>query len=321
MLDYKYNVPVAIVFFNRPSCLKKVFEAVANAKPSKLFLIQDGAREGNSKDVENIQKCRDIVECVDWDCEVVKIYSDTNLGCGKRVSSGITEAFKTVDRLMILEDDCVPADSFFPFCEELLEKYKDDTRINMISGMNHLGEYDCGGNDYFFCKTGAIWGWATWKRVWDLYDYEMKFMSDKYTMECFEKSLANNIYKKRYMKMGQSRYQDFCAGKRLTAWTYQFGMMRYLFSQLIIVPRVNMVSNIGAGTEATHGKSEIRHEPKQTQRILMMKTHEMAQPYTHPHYVVEDDEYDKKMIKIMGYAWYIKPLRKLERALRRLFIK
>ncbi len=321
MVNYNYDVPVAIVFFNRPTCLAKVFEAVVKAKPSKLFLIQDGARNGNAKDVENIQKCREIVERVDWNCEVVKIYSDINLGCGKRVSSGITEAFKTVDRLMILEDDCVPSESFFSFCEELLEKYKDDQRINMISGMNHLGEYECGGNDYFFCKTGAIWGWATWKRVWDLYEYDMKFMSDKYAMDCFRASVVNDIVKKRYLKMGQHRYEAYCTGKKLTAWTYQFGMMRYLFSQLIIVPRVNMVSNIGAGTEATHGKSELRHEPKQTQRILMMEACELSAPYSHPQYIIEDDEYDRKMVKIMGYAWHLKLLRKAERALRRNFIR
>ena len=121
--------------------------------------------------------------------------------------------------------------------------------------------------------------------------------------------------------MGKRRYQDFCAGKRLTAWTYQFGMMRYLFSQLIIVPRVNMVSNIGAGSEATHGKSEFRHEPKQTQCILMMTVCELPKPYYHPRYIIADDEYDRRMIKIMGYAWYIRPVRRIERALRRLFIK
>lgn len=321
MTDFKYDVPVAIVFFNRPACLKEVFEAVANAKPSKLFLIQDGAREGNAKDAENIQKCREIVEQIDWNCQVTKIYSDVNLGCGKRVSSGITEAFKTVDRLMILEDDCVPSESFFPLCQDLLERYKDDPRINMISGMNHLGEYACGGNDYFFCKTGAIWGWATWKRVWDLYDYEMKFMSDTYTMDCFKKSLVANIQKKRMLKMGEARYAEFMAGKRLSAWTYQFAMLAHLYSQMIIVPRVNMVSNIGAGTEATHGTNQYRHEPKQTQRILNMQANELQMPLHHPTYIIPDAQYDNRLWRIMGYAWYIKPFRKIERKLRKIFVR
>lgn len=321
MEKFKYDVPVAIIFFNRPACLKKVFEAVSKARPSKLFLIQDGARVNRPADEENVKKCREIVENITWECEVKRIYSDVNLGCGGRMSSGITEAFKTVDRLIILEDDCVPCESMFAFCEEMLEKYKDDTRINMISGMNHLGEYECGGKDYFFCKTGAIWGWATWKRVWDLYDYGMEFISDNYTMKCFKNSLVADTQKKRMLKLGKRRYAEYKAGKRLTAWTYQFAMLEHLYSQIAIVPRVNLVSNIGTGVEATHGKSEFRHEPKQTQRILKMKTGEMNKPFKHPKYVICDADFDREVWKIMGYSWYRKLARKIERRMRKMFLR
>ena len=123
------NVPVLMVFFNRSEPLKQVFEAVRKAKPTKLFLAQDGAREGNKKDIQNVQECREVVRNIDWDCEVYTNFSEVNLGCGGRMSSAISWAFEYVDRLMILEDDCVPCQDFFPFCEELLERYKDDVRV------------------------------------------------------------------------------------------------------------------------------------------------------------------------------------------------
>ena len=120
---------VTLIFFNRPNTLEKVFEKVKQAKPPKLFLIQDGAREGNSEDLHRIKKCRSIVENIDWECEVYKNYSDTNLGCGVRPQSGITWVLSQVESTIILEDDCVPDMTFFPYCDEMLEKYKDDERI------------------------------------------------------------------------------------------------------------------------------------------------------------------------------------------------
>ena len=169
-MEYRCKSPVALIFFNRPDTLEKVFEKVRKVRPEKLFLIQDGPR--NEKDFEKIAECRTIVENVDWECEVIKDYSNVNLGCGVRPQSGITNALKQVDRLIILEDDCVPEESFFEYCDEMLEKYKDDERICYISGLNHFESWDCGDNDYFFAKTGAIAAWATWRRSWsEYYDY------------------------------------------------------------------------------------------------------------------------------------------------------
>lgn len=158
MDGYKTDVPVALVFFNRPDTLKEVFESIRRARPSKLFLIQDGAREGNEKDRINIPKCRAIVEDVDWDCEVHKIYSDENLGCGYRIYSGVSEAFKHVDRLVIIEDDIVIGEDMLPFCAEMLERYKDDQRIDKISGMNHVIEYKECPYSYFSQKEEAQYG-------------------------------------------------------------------------------------------------------------------------------------------------------------------
>ncbi|MFR6298125.1 MAG: hypothetical protein ACLUML_02715 [Acutalibacteraceae bacterium] len=160
------DLAVLIVFFSRPETLKKVFEQVKKAKPAKLFLACDGARDGNKNDIENIEKCKAIVEDIDWDCKVYKDYAETNMGCGMRPQTAIKNAFDHTEQLIVLEDDCVPHRDFFPYMAEMLERYKDDTRIGLISGFNHFLDWNCGNYSYFFTKVGPMAGaWATWKRV------------------------------------------------------------------------------------------------------------------------------------------------------------
>ena len=139
MEPFKTDIAVAMIFFNRPNTLKTVFESVREARPSKLYLIQDGARANHPEDVENIAKCRGIVNNIDWECEVIRDYSDVNLGCGKRIFTGLGNVFTREKYAAIIEDDIVIGKSFLPFCREMCERYKDDQRIHMISGMNHLG--------------------------------------------------------------------------------------------------------------------------------------------------------------------------------------
>lgn len=160
MKPFKTDIAVAMIFFNRPDTLKTVFESVREAQPSKLYLIQDGARANRPKDVENVAKCREVVSNIDWECEVVHDYSDINLGCGKRIFTGLSNVFMHEEYAAIVEDDIVIGESFLPFCKEMCERYKDDQRIHMISGMNHLGVYEECPYDYFFSQGGgAIWGW------------------------------------------------------------------------------------------------------------------------------------------------------------------
>ena len=139
--QFKTDIAVALIFFNRPECLMHTFTAIAESRPSKLYLIQDGPRSNHPDDLDNINKCRSIVENINWKCDVHKIYSSENLGCGMRVYSGISEAFTKEEKLVIIEDDIVIGETFLPFCKDLLDRYENDERIGMISGMNHLGVY------------------------------------------------------------------------------------------------------------------------------------------------------------------------------------
>ncbi len=313
------NVPVLMVFFNRSEPLKLVFEAVRKAKPKKLFLAQDGARVGNANDAKNVEACREVVKNIDWDCEVYTNYSDVNLGCGGRMSSAITWAFEHVDRLMILEDDCVPSQDFFPLCEELLEKYKDDERISMISAMNHLEKYDNYNHDsYIFCNSGAIWGWATWKREWQHYDFNMKFVDELNAFEKIKQSNYPSYYKRDLIKQGKNRKKVLSQGKKLSSWTFQYNMIRVLQNQVTIVPAVNMISNVGLTCESTHASSNIKMIPKGLRKVFFMKTHEMAFPIKHPQCVYCDDLFDRKVWTLMGMPRHITIHRKISSICRRI---
>lgn len=315
----RINVPVAIIFFNRPAPLRKCFEAVREAKPTKLFLVQDGPRKSNQTDLRNVEECRKIVENVDWDCEVVRIYSEENLGCGKRIYTGIKEVFNHVDRVVILEDDIVASKDFFYFASEMLEKYKDDERIIDIAGMNHCGVNTSCPYSYFFSEIGSCWGWATWKRSWDLMEYNFDFINDEYAVNCFMKSYyRSKKMRKNMIKESKKRREILKNGGRLTAWTHQFMMAGYFQSTLSIVPKMNLVSNIGLTEDSGHATSSIKKIPKGLQRVFFMKTYHLDNPLIHPKYVIEDNVYSKKVMKILGITGIRRVTRKIEGIIRRI---
>ena len=309
---FKIDVPVAMVFFNRPDQLGKVFECVKKAAPSILFLIQDGARENKPSDEENILKCREIVKDVDWECEIYTDYSDVNLGCGSRISTGISKAFEKTDRLIILEDDCVPSDSFFPFCKEMLEKYIDDERIYMVTGMNHLNRYDEVDSDYFFAKVGSIAGWATWKRFWDKVDFSMKNIEDEDTLRLIKQCSENNkVFAGRY-ENAVSKKKQLDSGVKLSSWSTQVGLSSMLNSQLVVVPKVNLMSNIGLTGESANSVDSIKKVPFGLRPLYRLKLYEMDFPIKYPEFVCENYEYEKRVMKIMKPSKPVARIRKLE---------
>lgn len=316
--DYITNVPVAIIFFNRPDTLKRVFEAVRAVKPTKLFLIQDGAREGNKTDLTKIEECRKVVSNIDWNCDVVRDYSDINLGCGRRMFTGITNAFNIVDRLIIIEDDIVVSKDFFVFCEELLKKYKNDTRIHRISGMCHMGEYKLSPYSYAFTNISSCWGWATWKRSWNDMNYEMVFLDDEYTMRCFRKNYRYKKDSKELYKTGIRRRKILKNGGKLSAWTYQFSMGGRINNKLDISPCKNMITCIGLTEDSGHASGSINKIPKGLQPVFFGKQYKMDDPIKHPPYVMEDVEYENQIRKIMGWTPYLKVSRKIEGIIRQI---
>ena len=311
------EVPVVILFYIRPDTLKKVFEMVKQARPSILFLIQDGPENDNVKDLELIKECRLIVENIDWDCAVYKNYSELNLGCGVRPYSGISWVFKHVERAIILEDDCVPALSFFKFCDEMLERYKDDQRVGIISGLNHFDEYYFGGCSYGFAKSAGIWGWATWKDRWAKYTEE-DFLLPKITNDYVKKCLLMDIspkfaakhrvssWSKQNVKLNKNNYVP-------SYWDSQWSLVRYLNSWVSIVPKYNQITNIGIGNGATHSVNHIKYLPKKISRFFFKETRELSFPLIHPDYLLADRNYDKRYYKIIHPNFLIRISQRLHR--------
>lgn len=299
------DIGVAIVFFNRPEAVKAVFESVAQARPPKLFLIQDGSR--GEKDDEKVALCRKIVENVNWPCKVFQNYSNENLGCGKRMSTGISWVFDYVDKAIILEDDCVPAESFYRFCNELLDKYENDERILYISGLNHWGETKCS-SDYFFCYNGAIWGWATWKRAWQKFDYSVTAIED----ETVRKYLLSGVQPLYAAKMDVKKWKEtnfrVRNGEKLSYWAHQWRLCKFLYHSLTIVPRVNLINNVGSldPTHPARGECEYQH----------MVTGAIQFPMKHPKYVFQNVEYDREFYSNLMPSKMDKIRSKLKRVIR-----
>lgn len=289
MYESKIDIAVLIIFFNRPEHVKKVFEQVRRARPSKLYLYQDGPRKDRPDDVNNVQKCRDVVSQIDWQCEVHTYYQKSNFGCDPSEYIAQKWMFEKEQMGIILEDDDVPSQSFFPFCKELLEKYKDDTRVNMICGMNNTDVSTHIQSSYFFTQKGSIWGWASWKRVIDTWDPQYEWLDDPRAIALIESQMN---------KYDFERYISTAKNHRVTGRAYYESInaaSQFLNQRLNIVPKCNMICNIGIGQDTTHSTNDIRLLPKKIQKLLFMKTYEIEFPLTHPDQVVRDIHYEKKM--------------------------
>ena len=313
MKDYLTDVPVLLIFFTRPDTFKEVFEKVKQARPSKLFLACDGPRDNHPDDEKKIAECQKIAEDIDWECEVHKKYSDKNLGCGVGPSSAISWAFESVDRLIILEDDCVPELTFFGYAAELLEKYKNDERIGMISGLNHFKEWDCGDFDYCFTKTGAIWGWATWRRVWNKYDYYMKDFDNRYYPKAIKDEFINPRAAKGRIKNWTNTRRRLLAGENISWWDSQFDFVKYANSYLSIVPRENLIYNIGVGEGSSHA-GHLDRRKWRVSDVCFMPTGKLPKQLNHPSCVICDREYDESYFRLIAFrSFFRKVINKLGR--------
>lgn len=307
MKPAKIDVAVLLIFFTRADHFEKVFEQVKKARPSRLYLYQDGARENNKDDIENIEKCRKIAEDIDWECEVHRKYQEKNVGCDPSEYIAQKWMFEKEEMGIILEDDDVPSQSFFPFCKELLEKYRDDERIGMICGMNHFDEYGDPRYDYFFSTAGAIWGWATWKRIVDSWEEHYDFLDDSRTTEL----LLNNSHNKK----DTVRMLDTARWHKDTGKAYYESIVKtneYLYSWMRIIPRKNMISNIGVGKDGVHTGSELECIPKAIRNLLYKKTFDIDFPMRHPKYIINDRKYAQMVENLLSLSGWGKFKRKWE---------
>jgi len=274
---------VLFLVFNRLDTTKQVFEAIRKAKPPRLYIGADAARIDKEGEEEKVKTVRDfILQNIDWECEVKTLFREKNLGCKYAVSGAIDWFFENEEMGIILEDDCLPSQSFFWFCEELLERYKDDMRIWHISGNNfHFGWKRDYNYSYYFSYYGSIWGWASWKSRWNHYDVEMKG---------YEEIKAKNYL---WDIFGNQQEADFRISNfdeiknGLNTWDFQWAYSRFINSGLSIVPEVNLVKNLGFGEDATHTHSK-------DDRRANMNADDIHFSLKHQQFIIRDKKSDDR---------------------------
>jgi hypothetical protein len=266
-MDYQLTTPIVFLIFNRPDTTFKVFEAIREAKPQKLLVIADGAR--SPEEIKKCNEARSIINRVDWNCEVLTNFSDVNLGCRLRVSSGLDWAFSEVEEAIILEDDCLPHSTFFYYCEELLQLYRNNAQIMNVLGSNFLFNRKQISKSYYFSRYTSAWGWATWKRAWHFYDVEMEVWPTIQENKFLDNFLDNKQSVKYWTKIFNSVYTN-----QIDTWDY------------------HLISNIGFSPQATHTKEK-------NCKYDSMPTEPMRFPMTHPNCItrlkVFDDIIEKNL--------------------------
>lgn len=279
-----FDVPILINAFNRPETTKKVFDSVRKIRPKKLFLATDGPRINNQEDRDKSEQIKEIFQRVDWDCDVERLYRDKNLGCPRAIPEAIDWFFSKVDQGIILEDDCLPNNSFFQFCKILLDKYKYNDNVMMISGNNFIPEERFSDHSYFFSKYGFIWGWATWGRAWQKFDESMSsypsFISSKEFIRRYPSLLDRFFWKTAF----KNKYHGYSKG-----WAMKWNYSMAYNGGYGVIPSKNLVTNIGFGPDATI--------TKKVDRRMIIDTSPVVFPLLHPEKIEANVLYDKRIFR------------------------
>lgn len=287
MSDRELTTPVALFVYNRADKAEQVLDQISAVEPEQLLVVADGPRADADDDADRCEATREVVkEGIDWECDVAWNTAETNLGLKRRFATGLEWIFERQRAAIILEDDCVPNQSFFRFCSEMLDEYRNDERIWDISGSNHLGEWKPDYTDYHFSNYGGIWGWATWRRAWECYDPKMELWADQEIRQRVRDVIADD---------NQADYVEYLYDRTyrgdIETWDYQWGFARHRNSGLSIVPSKNLVSNIGFGDDATNTQSE-------DAAMANVSREELSFPLEHPNYVAVDRAYDRQFHKL-----------------------
>lgn len=279
------ETPVLMTVFNRPEKTRRVLDAVRVAAPRRLYVAADGPRPDVPSDAERCERTRRLFDDVGWACDVKRLYRDHNLGCKMGVSSGIDWFLSEVDAGIILEDDCIPAPDFFPFCTDLLDRYSAVDDVMMISGNNQLGQWGYDASSYIFSQTTLVWGWATWSRAWSEFDPSIAAWADADVRARIRSTVPLAEYR------SMSRQFDSVYSGRLDSWAYgwAFAMLRY--GGLTAVAGRNLIQNVGFDGEATHTKNRL----SPTARTPVYR---MDFPLVHPSVVAPSEAYDKALFRI-----------------------
>ncbi|MBU1007669.1 nucleotide-diphospho-sugar transferase [Candidatus Dependentiae bacterium] len=252
-----FNTPILFILFNRPDTTQKVFDQIKKIKPKTLFIAADGPRPECQTDTKLCAQAREIIKQINWPCELKTLLQDKNLGCGIAPSQAITWFFDHVDQGIILEDDCLPNQSFFYFCQSMLDYYKHDTRIFHIGGTSsqNLIKSDIA-SDYYFTRIPRIWGWATWARAWKKYDFLLQSFPNFKKNNIIKNIFTEETLQESWLWTFQEFYHYAHDLSKITIWDFQWTYTILSQNGLSITPCKNLISNIGFRPDATHTKQE-----------------------------------------------------------------
>lgn len=262
----------AILFmvFNRPEPTREVFAAIRKAQPPRLYVAADGARAGKPGEAERCEATRQVAAAVDWPCTVKHLFRDQNRGCKLAVSEAIDWFFREEEEGIILEDDCLPDPGFFPFCDEMLERFRFDERVALISGDNFQFGRRHGEASYYFSRYAHIWGWASWRRMWNHYSSDARHWPEFRDGGGLQRVFGSRNAE---IKFWSGRIEGVHAGA-IDTWDYQLNLAMWRKSMLAVQPQVNLISNIGFGADATHTTG--------AGKFANMKVEPLRFPLTHP---------------------------------------
>lgn len=276
-----FRTPILFIIFKRKDLALRTFEKIKEIKPATLYIACDGARKDIDNEEQLVRETKEtILNSIDWPCDVHKLFQEKNLGCGLGVYTAINWLFENEEMGIILEDDCVADPSFFVYAEEMLKRYSEDQRVGMIAGTNQVTKYLMP-NSYCFSKYAACWGWATWRRAWKNMDINMEFLKD------YKLSVLNN---RGYCGKEMNRWNfqlKTISLNRVSAWDWQWYFSLASQNQLCIFPKVNLISNIGNDSFATHTSLS----------NIYIESHSMTFPLKHPAYIVPDTDFDHAFYK------------------------
>lgn len=287
------TTPVALFVYRRPEHTERVVERIKEAEPPRVLVVGDGPADGGEK--EQVEAVRRVIAETNWECEVQTNYAESNLGLKERFATGLDWVFGEAMEAIVLEDDTLPHPSFFHFCDELLDYFRNDSRVWDITGRNEVTDYRSGSDSYFYSHYGSIWGWATWRSAYREYDPEMTAWEDPIVRDRIRDVLADRWQSAYISEIFSQTYEG-----EIETWDYQWGFARLRNNGVSVVPETNLVDNIGFGEGATNTTGAASFGRKSTTR--------MEFPLSHPNYVGVDRVYDERFHKQRRDRWRTYPV-------------
>ena len=274
------DLPVVLIVFNRPHITTLAMERLRAMRPKTLLVVADGPRSERPHEPKLCAEVRQIAERVDWPCELLKNYSEENLGCGRRIATGLDWAFRTVEEAAIVEDDCQPEPEFYRFCQEMLERYRDEPRVMQVCGSNFLFGRARPRASYYFSRYPLSWGWASWRRAWSHFDFDMK----SWRVASNQQAYLDQFDHPKEQAFWKESWNQMCAGEG-DNWDYQWSFACLAARGLSIVPSANLIRNVGFGGDATHTRSRLM--------ALTPPVGKLTFPLEHPTEIESDEAADR----------------------------